>query len=286
MADHNQNPYQQPGPQSGFQPGPPPGYQPGPQQQPQGGHPQQVPPPAGYSSGPQAQSGYHPPQNQPPHGYGPQPPAPPKKSAGGRIVLLLALVLVLVGSGAWALWMMQRPDTTCASGAELLACDPPIESGSGEPTPDENRVEDVDAGISYELPEGWEQQESGDLIEAFSSAAAGPDGGSVVAFHGDPMTGEEMSFSTSTIAGENSEFFYPYPDEREILISEATEVDGEEAYTFTWEVSTEGEDAMYGHIVHVLTEDSSIFLMGMAMPDTDENRTEIDTVVSSIALLT
>lgn len=92
--------------------------------------------------------------------------------------------------------------------------------------------------------------------------------------------------STSVIAGENSEYFYPYAEDRQILLSEPTEVDGQEAYRFTWLVSTADEEPMYGHIVHILTDDNrSVFLMGIVQPDDPDLRTEIDAVISGATLI-
>lgn len=241
--------YQQPDPrqpqQPWQQPGPPPGPHPG-------------------VAGPQYQVPYSP---QP--GYGaPVPPAPPRKGRGGLVVGVALLVVALVGGGYFAWRYLQSDSDPDSPGTQ----------------PKGLVVEDTESGIDYELPEGWVEQDSGDLIDAFTTAASNGSA-SVFAFYGDAMTGEEMSYTTSTIAGENSEYFYPFAEDRQILISEPTEVDGQDAYRFTWEVSSEGEEPMYGHIVHILTDDDrSVFLMGIVHPDDADLRTEIDAIVSSVTL--
>lgn len=185
---------------------------------------------------------------------------------------MLALLLV-GGGGAGAWWFLsdRGGDGPGASQAEGLT------------------IEDTESGISYTLPEGWEEFASEDLIDAFTSSASvatEASGASVFAFSGEAMTDEEMSMSTSVIAGENSEYFYPYAEDRQILLSEPTEVDGQEAYRFTWVVSKADDEPMYGHIVHILTDDNrSVFLMGIVHPDDPDLRTEIDAVISGVTLL-
>ncbi|WP_205324522.1 hypothetical protein [Glycomyces sp. YM15] len=183
------------------------------------------------------------------------------------------LALLVVGGGAGAWWFLADPggDGPGSSQAEGLV------------------IEDSESGVAYSLPEGWEEFASEDLIEAFTSSASvttETGSASVFAFSGEGMTDEEMSMSTSIIAGENSEYFYHYAEDRQILISEPIEVDGQEAYRFTWQVSKADDEPMYGHIVHILTDDNrSVFLMGIVQPDDDALRTEIDAAISSVSLL-
>jgi hypothetical protein len=202
------------------------------------------------------------------------PPPPPRKGRGGLVAFVVVLMLLVVGGGGGAAWwFLSEPG-----------------GDGGSPGADGLTIEDTESGIAYTAPDAWVEADSGDLIEAFTSSASflAEEGGaaSVVAFSGEAMTDEEMSFSTSTIAGENSEYFYPYAEDRQILISEPTEVDGQEAYRFTWEVSKSDEAPMYGHIVHILTDDNrSVFLMGMAHGDDPAMRTEVDAVIGSVSLL-
>ncbi|MFC3493011.1 hypothetical protein [Glycomyces rhizosphaerae] len=185
----------------------------------------------------------------------------------------MLVLLVVVGGGVGVWWFLsdQGGDGPGATQTEGLT------------------IEDSESGISYTLPEGWEEFASEDLIEAFTSSASvstETGGASVFAFSGEAMADEEMSMSTSTIAGENSEYFYPYAEDRQILLSEPAEVDGQEAYRFTWEVSKADDEPMYGHIVHILTDDNrSVFLMGIVYPDDPALRTEIDAVLTSVTLL-
>jgi hypothetical protein len=219
----------------------------------------------------------------PPHPYaiggqgflpGSPPPPLPRKRTGGVIALVVVLLLLVLGGGAAAVWWMLSP----ADGADSAA-----------PQAEGLTIEDADSGIAYTLPDTWEQMDSGDLIDAYTSAASlttETGGASIYAFSGEAMTDEEMSFTTSTIAGENSEYFYPYAEDRQILISEPAEVDGQEAYRFTWEVSKADDEPMYGHIVHILTDDDrSVFLMGLVHPDDPDLRTEIDAALSTVTLL-
>jgi hypothetical protein len=188
------------------------------------------------------------------------------------VLVVVLLLLVLGGGGAGVWWVLSPADTDPAA--------PPAEGLT---------VEDSESGIAYTLPETWEQMDSGDLIDAYTSAASlstETGGASVYAFSGDAMTDEEMSFTTSTIAGDNSEYFYPYAEDRQILLSEPAEVDGQEAYRFTWEVGKADDEPMYGHIVHILTDDGrSVFLMGLVHPDDPDLRTEIDAALSTATLL-
>lgn len=239
-----------------------------------GGPPQFGPP----QPGPGQLGAYRPPMAPPPgpaYSYAPGgqgfPPVPPKRR-GGVVAFVVVLALLLVGGGGAAWWFLARPADGGGAGSDGLT------------------IEDSESGIAYSMPGTWEEMESEDLLDAFSSSAsvageAEGEGASVVAFSGEAMTDEEMSMSTSTIAGENSEFFYPYPDDKQILISEPIEVDGQEAYRFTWEVSISGEPPMYGHIVHIIDGDRSVFLMGMAYGDDPAMRSEVDAVVSSVSLL-
>jgi hypothetical protein len=217
----------------------------------------------------------------PPHPYaiggqgfqpGPPPPPLPRKRSGGVIALVVALALLVLGGGGVAAWL--------------------VLGESGDPLPpqaDGLVIEDAESGIAYRLPDTWEQLSADDLIDAYTSSASlatETGGASVFAFSGEAMTDEEMSFSTSTIAGENSEYFYPYAEDRQILLSEAAEVDGQEAYRFTWEVDKADDDPMYGHIVHILTDDDrSVFVMGIVYPDDPDLRTELDAVLTSVSLL-
>lgn len=191
---------------------------------------------------------------------------------------MLAL-LVVGGGGAGAWWYLSDRDGGSNGGGD----GPDTAQGEGL------TVEDTESGIAYTLPETWEQMDSGDLIEAFTSSASvatDTGGASVFAFSGEAMTDEEMSMSTSVIAGENSEYFYPYAEDRQILVSELAEVDGQEAYRFTWEVSKADDEPMYGHIIHILTDDNrSVFLMGIVHPDDPDLRTEIDAALASVTLL-
>jgi hypothetical protein len=218
----------------------------------------------------------------PPHPYaigaqgflpGSPPPPLPRKRTGVVIALVVVLLLLILGGGGAAAWWMLSP-------------------GGGDPAAPQAEgltVEDADSGIAYTLPDTWEQMDSGDLIDAYTSAASlttETGGASIYAFSGEAMTGEEMSFTTSTIAGENSEYFYPYAEDRQILLSEPAEVDGQEAYRFTWEVGKAGDEPMYGHIVHILTDDDrSVFLMGIVHPDDPDLRTEIDAALATVTLL-
>jgi hypothetical protein len=189
-------------------------------------------------------------------------------------VLVVVLLLLVLGGGGAAVWWFLSP------------------GDSGDPIASQSEgltVEDAASGIAYTLPDTWEQMDSGDLIDAYTSAASlttETGGASIYAFSGEAMTDEEMSFTTSTIAGDNSEYFYPYAEDRQILLSEPAEVDGREAYRFTWEVSKADDEPMYGHIVHILTDDNrSVFLMGIVHPDDPDLRTEIDAALSSVTLL-
>lgn len=101
------------------------------QQPPQGWGPPQQPPPPGYGQQPPGY-GQQPPQPPPgygPPGYGP----PPKKRRGGRVVVIVFGVLVLLGAagGAGYLWLeytkpvgapaiSQEPPAECALPAEVL----------------------------------------------------------------------------------------------------------------------------------------------------------------------
>lgn len=263
--------YQQPNPHSPY-------GQPTNPQQPYG-QPQQWQPGSA-----QSHPGVYPPAGPPPQPYpvggqgfqaGPPPPLPPpaRNRHGGVIAVVIVLALLVVGGGAGTWWYLSD-----------RGGDSP-----GEPQAEGLVVEDAESGISYTLPEGWEKFPSEDLIDAFTSSASyttETGSASVFAFSSEAITDEEMSMSTSTIAGENSEYFYPYAEDRQILISEPIEVDGQEAYRFTWQVSNADEEPMYGHLLHILTDDNrSVFLMGIVQPDDDSLRTEIDAVISGATLL-
>ncbi|WP_460545773.1 hypothetical protein [Glycomyces halotolerans] len=208
------------------------------------------------------------------HSY-PPPPVPPKQSSGVKVLAIVgALVLLLVVAAAGTWWWSTHDRAGTAPGEATEAAG-------------EARFEDHDAGVSFVRPDGWEPTDSAALIDAFTSYVGIADGSAWVAtFHGEAMTDEEMSYSTSVIAEENSEYFYPLAEEREVLHSESARIDGLEAHDFAWLVDKADDEPMYGRAIHILTDDGrSVFVMGFVHPDDAALRAEVDAVLASVSMI-
>lgn len=176
-------------------------------------------------------------------------------------------VLVLVGGAATAWWLTRDED--------------------GSPLAGRPRVTDDAAGISYAIPEGWQRNKKGDLVDAFTSSitmarTGGEEGGSVVlAGRGGAVPKSELKERTEGVARSNAEYFYP--DGRSTLEeSKATTVSDRPAYTVALKVS--GGEGGTGHLRLTLIagQDSrSAFLLGIAQPTGPDEQQEVDAVLES-----
>jgi hypothetical protein len=204
---------------------------------------------------------------------GGQPPLPPVAARPRNrrtAVAVVVSVLVLVGGAVTAWWLTRDEDSS------------PL---AGRP-----RVTDDAAGISYAIPEGWQRDKQGDLVDAFTSSitrksTGGEEGGSVVvAGRGGTVAKSDLKERTESVARSNAEYFYP--DGRSTLEeSRATTVSDHPAHTVALKVS-DGEGGT-GHLRLTLIEardGGSSFLLGIAQPTGPHEQQAVDAVLESASL--
>ncbi|MEU9097080.1 hypothetical protein [Streptomyces sp. NPDC048361] len=198
-------------------------------------------------------------------------PVPQPAPRGRRAWLIVgvgALVAVLL-AGVTVWWLVRDDDHS------------PL---AGRP-----RVTDTVAGLSYAIPEGWKQDQSKDLISAFTSSIArtGADshsGAVVMAGRGGPADESSLRRLTESAAHSNAEFFYP-DSTRTLEESQPTKVSGRPAYTVV--LNTHDTDGTEGRLrLTVVTQNSggSAFLLGIALSPEPTGIREVDAVLESAAV--
>ncbi|MFD8386136.1 hypothetical protein ACFV2X_47850 [Streptomyces sp. NPDC059679] len=211
-----------------------------------------------------------PPSVPPGGGVPPAPQAVARPGNGRTMVAVVVSVLVLVGGGVTAWWLTRDED--------------------GSSLADRPRVTDDAAGISYAIPEGWQRNKKGDLVDAFTSSitmksTGGEEGGSVVlAGRNGTVPKSQLKEQTEDAARSNAEYFYP--DGRSTLEeSRATTVSDRPAYTVALKVS-DGEGGT-GHLRLTLMtarDGGSSYLLGIAQPTGPQEQQEVDAVLESASL--
>ncbi|MGK5732516.1 hypothetical protein [Streptomyces sp. URMC 124] len=228
----------------------------------------------------------------------PPAPVPPARPGNQRMLVagaVAALVLLLAAGVAAGWWLTRDEDSSPFAGRP--------------------RVTDGAAGLSYAIPEGWEHQEQGKLIGAFTSsvtkehAGTGPGTGSASG-SGDSTRGEggstvlagraaavpqpALQRQAERAARSNAVFFYP-DGSSEVEESRAATVDGRPAHTVALRVrdgkrgGTGGPEGSGGEghlrLTLVSVDDSrSAFLLGIAQPGGPVEAREVDQVMESASL--
>ncbi|MDW6065349.1 hypothetical protein SAZ11_55555 [Streptomyces sp. FXJ1.4098] len=186
------------------------------------------------------------------------------------MVAVVVSVLVLVGGAVTAWWLTRDED--------------------GSSLADRPRVTDDAAGISYAIPEGWQRNKKGDLVDAFTSSitmksTGGEEGGSVVlAGRAGSVPKSQLKEQTEDAARSNAEYFYP-DGRSSIEESRATTVSDRPAYTVALKVS-DGEGGT-GHLRLTLMtarDGGSSYLLGIAQPTGPQEQQEVDAVLESASL--
>lgn len=200
---------------------------------------------------------------------------PPAIRPLNRRIAVAASALVLVVGGATAWWLTQDDD------------------GSGSPLAGRPRVTDDAAGISYAIPEGWERNEEGDLVDAFTSSVTvkrangeyGEEGaGVVLAGRGGGVPTSALKQRTETVARSNAEYFYP-DGSSTLEESRAITVSDRPAHTVALKVRDSEGGPVHLRLTLIATEDSrSAFLLGIAQPDGPAERQEVDEVLESASV--
>ncbi|MEV6397192.1 hypothetical protein AB0M39_20855 [Streptomyces sp. NPDC051907] len=210
-------------------------------------------------------------------------PLPPARRRGGRAAAAAgagALVLALIAGGAW--WLTRDEGAL-----------------AGQP-----RVTDEAAGLSYAIPDGWEQHEKGDLVSAFTSSIsqtsdsetsdAPSDGGAkdrdedeqggvVLAGRAGPLRESELKQQTERAAKSNAVFFYP-DGSSSVEESRATKVSDRPAHAVTMKVDDgDGNTSRLRMTVVRVSDSRSAFLIGIA-PDGTAEQDEVVAVLESAAV--
>ncbi|MBB4887290.1 hypothetical protein WEB32_03745 [Streptomyces netropsis] len=204
----------------------------------------------------------------------PAPAAPARKRRAAVVGVVAVLVLALV-SGIAVAWYMTNDD--------------------GGPLAGRPRVKDGAAGISYAIPEGWERNDKGGLINAFTSSVAmkgkatgadGEGGGrTVLAGRAGGIPQSSLRQQTERAARSNAEFFYP--DGRSTIEeSRATTVSDRPAHTVALKVNDRQGHTAHLRMTLVSVDDSrAAFLLGVTQPAGPAERREVDSVLESASLM-
>ncbi|MES4902226.1 MULTISPECIES: hypothetical protein [unclassified Streptomyces] len=206
------------------------------------------------------------PSVSPSGGVPPVPGTPGRPGNRRTTVAVVVSVLVLVGGAVTAWWLTRDEDGSALAGRP--------------------RVTDDAAGISYAIPEGWQRDKKGDLVDAFTSSitrkpADGEEGGGVVlAGRGGSVAKPELKERTEGAARSNAEYFHP--DGRSTVEeSRATTVSDRPAYTVALKVSDDEGGAVHLRLTLITVRDGrSAFLLGIAQP-TGPDEQEVDAVLES-----
>ncbi|MGX8904509.1 hypothetical protein ACR820_04395 [Streptomyces netropsis] len=206
--------------------------------------------------------------------HAPAAPARNRRAAVAGVVAVLVLALVC---GLAVTWFMTRED--------------------GGPLAGRPRVTDGAAGISYAIPEGWERNDKGGLINAFTSSVAmkrtasdtrtDDEGGgrTVLAGRAGGIPQSSLRPQTERAARSNAEFFYP--DGRSTIEeSRATTVSDRPAHTVVLKVNDRQGHTSHLRMTLISVDDRrSAFLLGITQPAGPTERREVDSVLESASLL-
>lgn len=138
-------------------------------------------------------------------------------------------------------------------------------------------VVDSRTGLSYRLPEGWNEKPKQDLIEFFSSAAgSGQPGDRYGGIMGTgPLAGlfaageQGLKAQAQSAAIGFAEFFVPYEGSRRFVTGKAVKVGGRNAYRVRLMVKPDSEKDAVVEVVVVNLEGKDAFAMGVVQPASD-----------------
>lgn len=136
------------------------------------------------------------------------------------------------------------------------------------------RIVDSKAGLSYELPSGWEEKPSEDLLEYFSSASGietGSDGNGAILSLG-PVEGlfaeeaPDLATMAEGLATDFAEFFIPFEGGRNKAADEALKVGGRDAHRVKLEITPDEAPPATVEAVVVMLDEGAAFALGVVSP--------------------
>ncbi|MEI5103231.1 hypothetical protein RB200_37735 [Streptomyces sp. PmtG] len=164
--------------------------------------------------------------------------------------------------------------------------------GDDDPLAGRPWVTDLKAGVSYQVPEGW-QRDRKDLVNAFTSTIRTKDDGEgddapygmVLTGWGGAVAESGLRERAESTARSNAGFFYP-DGSSEPTESEATTVDGRAAHTVVLAVKDGEGGAAHLRLTLVRADAGrSVFLLGVAKPGEGAEQEAADAVLGSATLL-
>lgn len=169
----------------------------------------------------------------------------------------------------------------------------PESATAGSTVPIPESVTDQQTGVSYSVPPGWKPED--DLLDYFTSGMVfGPDSagedspwalfavGTIDSSFFVEVSPENLATATTPFAKSFSEFFFAASGRDDVVVDEATLVDGHEGHHVLLHfVPDDGSDEGWVDVVTVKDGDGAIFLLAAAN-GTDLLDTDVQAVVSSI----
>jgi hypothetical protein len=136
------------------------------------------------------------------------------------------------------------------------------------------RIVDSEAGLSYELPRGWDEKPKADLLEFFTSASGietDSDGNGAILSLGtmEGLFAEEapdLATMAEGLAIDFAEFFVPFEGERDKTADEAVEVGGRDAHRVALEITPEEAPAAVVEAIVVDLDKGPAFALGIVTP--------------------
>lgn len=177
----------------------------------------------------------------------------------------------------------------CLMAALLVGCGPGDGTGGGGAG---RRVVDSDAGLSYELPRGWDERPNADLLEFFTSSSAfetaGSDGNGAILALGrvEGLFAEDAPDLATTAEGlaiDFAEFFVPFEGEREKTADEAVEVDGRDAHRVQFEITPQDGPGAVIETVVVDLDKGPAFALGVVTPQDAGLERQVSEALESLA---
>jgi hypothetical protein len=175
-----------------------------------------------------------------------------------------------------------RRATAATSILVLAAC--AGKGGSG------TRVTDDRAGLSYELPSGWEEKPRGDLIEFFTSSSGLETENSNGAILGlGPVAGlfaeeaPDLGSMADSVSIGFAEFFVPFEGERDKVTDEAMRVGDRDAHRVGYRITPDIEPEAVVEAVVVDLEDGPAFAVGVVSPSDDDLERQLSGALGSLA---
>ncbi|QSB05537.1 hypothetical protein [Natronoglycomyces albus] len=268
---------------------PPPGYQsPGYQQPDYGQGPQQA-----YQA-PAYQQGYQRPEYQEPgyqYGYQGHASQQQQQRSGSvaTIAVVIMLVLLLIGGAVGAWWYFsERHD---GDSAVLPTITGQEDDQADEPEEEEARIEDTEAGLSYEMREGWTFTGSEELIDEFSSEymingdGTNEDVGVIYGAWGEPTNELALAQRAEDMVLNNAYYFFPNIESVEELSSESTMVSDIPAHDSRILINDPNEPQMYVRVFVVENQGRLAALIGFSDDGNDEVTGQLNEIMDSMEVI-